>query len=158
MWATAPRPAQGYAGGTSFHSSPFHPSPGLAWCPVRATSVTFGHHNARKNQKGKKAGLKSAHWRQVRGARLQLDNYRCTFQLDRCTGAAEAVHLAPELGGNHLLATIDTTRSCCRVCHGIVDGARSHSRTGGSRGRRDHPNDRAVSVSLPDEPDEPLSH
>jgi 5-methylcytosine-specific restriction endonuclease McrA len=87
---------------------------------------------ARKNEKGKRAGLKSAHWRQVRGARLQLDGYRCTFKLDRCTGAAEAVHLAPELGGNHLLADISNTRSACRVCHGIVDGARSHSTgTGG---------------------------
>lgn len=107
---------------------PFQPTPGGS--PTRCPE----HHRqwqARKNEKGKRAGLKSTHWRQVRSARLQLDGYRCTFKLDRCTGTAEAVHLAPDLGGNHLLATIDTTRSACRVCHGIVDGARSHSRPPG---------------------------
>jgi hypothetical protein len=55
-----------------------------------------------------------------------MDGGRCTFRLDGCTGRAETVHLAPELGGNHLLATLENTGSACRRCHGVTDAPRSH--------------------------------
>jgi 5-methylcytosine-specific restriction endonuclease McrA len=77
--------------------------------------------------KAKKAGLRTGYWRSVRLARLQMDGWRCALQIDEgCSGYAETVHLAPELKGNHLLATTDNTRSACRHCHGVVDAPRSH--------------------------------
>jgi 5-methylcytosine-specific restriction endonuclease McrA len=101
--------------------------PGNPYIPGGKCPVCYRADNVRRNEKARKGGTKSAHWQRVRQARLQFDNGRCTFQLGRCTGAAETVHLAPELGGNHLLATLDNTRSACRHCHGVVDAPRSHS-------------------------------
>jgi hypothetical protein len=86
--------------------------------------------NSRRAQKAKRNGLKTSHWREVRQARLQLDGGLCTLKLNGCTGYAETVHLAPELGGNHQLATLDNTRSACRHCHGVVDAPRSHQGRG----------------------------
>jgi 5-methylcytosine-specific restriction endonuclease McrA len=92
----------------------------------RRCSVHEREENARRAEKATKAGLKTAGWQHLRLARLQLDGYRCTFQLDGCTGYATTVHLAPELGGNHRLATLELTRSACRHCHGVTDAPRAH--------------------------------
>jgi 5-methylcytosine-specific restriction endonuclease McrA len=82
--------------------------------------------NARRAAKAQRNGLKTAHWLTVRKARLAMDSRLCTFKLDGCTVYAETVHLAPELGGNHRLATLENTRSACRHCHGVTDAPRSH--------------------------------
>jgi 5-methylcytosine-specific restriction endonuclease McrA len=83
--------------------------------------------NRRRALKAGKAGLKTRYWREVRLARLRLDGFRCALQVDEdCSGCAETVHLAPELKGNHLLATTENTRSACRRCHGVTDAPRSH--------------------------------
>jgi hypothetical protein len=83
--------------------------------------------NGRRAQKAKKAGLHTEHWQLLRRARLAMDGYRCVLQVDDgCTGAATTVHLAPELGGDHMRATLETTRSACRHCHGVTDAPRSH--------------------------------
>ena len=88
--------------------------------------------NSRRAQKAKRNGLQTSYWREVRAARLQMDAGLCTFRLRGCSTYAETVHLAAELGGNHLLATLENTRSACRHCHGVVDAPRSHPR---GRGR-----------------------
>ena len=61
--------------------------------------------NARRARKAKRNGLKTAYGRDVRRARLSLDSGLCTFKLRGCTTYAETVHLAPELRGDHRLAT-----------------------------------------------------
>jgi 5-methylcytosine-specific restriction endonuclease McrA len=82
--------------------------------------------NQRRAAKAKRNGLRSPYWKAVREARLRLDGYRCALQLDGCAGYAETVHLAPELGGNHRLATLENTRSACRHCHGVTEAPRSN--------------------------------
>jgi hypothetical protein len=74
-------------------------------------------------------GYETPHWQAVRRARLALDGYRCTFRHPGCTVRATTVHLAPECGGRHALATLDNTRSACLHCHGVEDGGRA---TGGA--------------------------
>ena len=82
--------------------------------------------NRRRHAKALANGTKSRHWRQVRAARLALDNGACQLRVDHgCTRIATTVHLDPELRGNHRLATLDNTRSACRHCHGVIDGART---------------------------------
>lgn len=68
----------------------------------------------------------STHWQTIRTARLDHDGNRCTYRYPGCTIVATTVHLAPEANGNHLLATIDNTRSACRTCHGIEDAPRAN--------------------------------
>jgi hypothetical protein len=67
----------------------------------------------------------SPHWQHVRTARLALDGHLCQFNYPGCTGHATTVHLAPELQGDHSLATLETTRSACHHCHGIEDAPRA---------------------------------
>lgn len=93
-------------------------------CPEHAAA-----DNVRRREKAKRNGLYSDHWKLVRKARLQLDGGRCVLRVDAgCTGRATTVHLAPELGGNHLLATLSNTASACRHCHGVVDAPRAQGR------------------------------
>jgi 5-methylcytosine-specific restriction endonuclease McrA len=82
--------------------------------------------NARRGAIAKQHGLKTPHWLAIRKARLAMDSGLCTFKLYGCTTYAETVHLASELKGNHLLATLENTRSACRHCHGVTDAPRSH--------------------------------
>ena len=72
------------------------------------------------------AGYATAHWQRIRRQRLNLDGHRCTLNHPGCTTVATTVHLAPELNGNHLLATIDNTRSACLRCHGTEDAPRAN--------------------------------
>jgi 5-methylcytosine-specific restriction endonuclease McrA len=81
--------------------------------------------NSRRNAKARANGSKSSYWEKVRQERLQMDGGLCTFKLPGCTGQAETVHLDPELGANHWLATLDNTRSACRRCHGKADAPRA---------------------------------
>jgi 5-methylcytosine-specific restriction endonuclease McrA len=83
--------------------------------------------NARRAAKSKRNGLRTPHWLAIRKARLLMDSGLCVLKVDDgCTVYAETVHLAPELKGNHLLATTENTRSACRHCHGVTDAPRSH--------------------------------
>lgn len=82
--------------------------------------------NTRRRAKSERSGLKTPHWLAVHKARLLMDSRLCTLKLDGCAGRAETVHLAPELKGNHLLATTENTRSACRHCHGVTDAPRAH--------------------------------
>jgi hypothetical protein len=70
-------------------------------------------------------GYASLHWQRVRAARLQVDGHLCQFNYPGCIGHATTVHLAPELAGDHSLATLETTRSACHHCHGIEDAPRA---------------------------------
>jgi 5-methylcytosine-specific restriction endonuclease McrA len=83
--------------------------------------------NSRRAAKAQRNGLRTPHWRAIRKARLLMDGGLCVLKVDDgCTVYAETVHLAPELEGNHLLATTENTRSACRHCHGVTDAPRSH--------------------------------
>jgi 5-methylcytosine-specific restriction endonuclease McrA len=84
--------------------------------------------NQRRAAKAKRNGLRSPYWQAVRKARLRLDSGRCVLQHHGCAGAATTVHLSPECGGDHSLATLENTRSACRHCHGVEDGGRAHAR------------------------------
>jgi 5-methylcytosine-specific restriction endonuclease McrA len=81
--------------------------------------------NARRAEKSRRNGLRAPHWLAVRKARLAMDGGLCTLKLDGCSVYADTVHLAPEFEGNHLLATLENTRSACRHCHGVTDAPRS---------------------------------
>lgn len=70
-------------------------------------------------------GYGSAHWQQIRAARLQLDGHRCTLRHHGCTELATTVHLDPSCCGDHSIATIANTTSACLHCHGVEDGPRS---------------------------------
>jgi hypothetical protein len=78
----------------------------------------------RKDAQHKIKGYGTAHWKRVRRQRLELDGYLCTIRLPGCERIATTVDLHPDLNGDHRLASIDTTRSACRRCHGTVDGGR----------------------------------
>ena len=83
--------------------------------------------NARRTAKSERNGQRSPHWLAVRKARLFMDAGLCQLKVDEvCTVQADTVHLDPELHGNHLLATVDNTRSACRHCHGVTDAPRAH--------------------------------
>lgn len=59
------------------------------------------------------------------------DGYRCQLAVDDgCTEAATTVHIRPELGGNHLTATLEDCTSACAHCHGVVDAPRARQRIG----------------------------
>ncbi len=70
-------------------------------------------------------GYSSPHWQHVRAARLALDGHLCQFNYPGCAGHATTVHLAPELLGDHSLASLETTRSACHHCHGTEDAPRA---------------------------------
>jgi hypothetical protein len=78
----------------------------------------------RKDAQHKAKGYSSANWQKVRLQRLELDQHLCTIQLPGCERIATTVDLHPSLNGDHRLATIETTRSACRHCHGAADGGR----------------------------------
>lgn len=82
--------------------------------------------NERRNRRVRAYGYTSFHWQSLRRQRLKLDGYRCQLKLGRCTNIATHVHLAPELEGNHLAATIKDCVSCCANCSGSVDAPRAH--------------------------------
>ena len=95
-------------------------------------------------------GYSSSHWQRVRRQRLNLDGHRCTLNHPGCTTVATTVHLAPELNGNHLLATVDNTRSACRRCHGTEDAPRANgypaTLMGGGAGAVRRPSDPDIST------------
>ena len=97
--------------------------PGQNRCPIhqaeRNTII-----RVRKDAQHKIKGYGTTHWKRIRRQRLELDGYRCTIRLPGCEGFANTVDLHPALNGNHRLASIDTTRSACRRCHGTTDGGR----------------------------------
>lgn len=78
-------------------------------------------------------GYGSAHWQQIRRARLAIDGGRCRLRHDGCTGKATTVHLDPSCGGDHSLATLENTLSACAHCHGVEDAPRSQGYDGGPR-------------------------
>jgi 5-methylcytosine-specific restriction endonuclease McrA len=78
----------------------------------------------RKDIQHKVKGYGTTHWKRVRRQRLELDGYACQIRLPLCLGIADTVDLHPALNGDHRLASIDTTRSACRRCHGAIDGGR----------------------------------
>lgn len=80
-------------------------------------------NNQRLHAKQQAHGRDTAQWRRTREARLIADEYRCQ---DCHTPIGLTVHLDPRLNGDHTQATIDTTITLCRSCHGKRDGGRSH--------------------------------
>ena len=71
------------------------------------------------------SGRKTAEWRRLRKARLELDNYQCQLRLAGCTEVATSVHLDPERRGEHRGARLRDVLSACAHCHGVVDGQRA---------------------------------
>ena len=61
----------------------------------------------------------------VRARVLARAGHRCEIGLPGCEGSARTVHLAPWLGGDHRLATVDNCLAACHRCHGRVDGGRA---------------------------------
>ena len=102
--------------------------PGCGGVPVRGQKrcARCGRAEAaRKTEKSRTLGLRSAHWRRVREARLRLDGYVCQLKQGGCTVRATTVHLDPALRGDHRKATLNTTLSACLHCHGVVDAPRA---------------------------------
>jgi 5-methylcytosine-specific restriction endonuclease McrA len=66
--------------------------------------------------------------RTLRQQVLRRDEEQCQLRLPGCAGKATQVHIAPILGGNHKLATLDTAVAACAHCHGRVDGPRARRR------------------------------
>jgi hypothetical protein len=86
----------------------------------------------RGNPKARAYGYNRKNWQQVRRARLELDGYLCRLRLPGCTLQATHVHLDPELGGNHDVATLADCVSACAQCSGAVDAPRARGREGGA--------------------------
>jgi 5-methylcytosine-specific restriction endonuclease McrA len=112
-------------------------SPVIRLCVQCATPVPPGQtrcpkHQAernavvrvRKDAQHKIKGYGTTHWKRVRRQHLELDGYACQIRLPLCLGIADTVDLHPALNGNHRIATVETTRSACRRCHGATDGGR----------------------------------
>ena len=61
----------------------------------------------------------SAAWRQLRRARLSIDNYLCQDCLskNKTTEAREVDHVLPRATHPHLELAIENTRSLCKPCH-----------------------------------------
>jgi len=95
------------------------------YCAAHALEVKQ-QKQARNKAQDKIKGYHTGHWQRVRKARLELDSHTCTIQLPGCEQVATTVDLDPALHGNHRLATIETTRSACRRCHGAIDGGRRY--------------------------------
>jgi hypothetical protein len=104
---------------------PYQPVPGQrsARCPLHAPA-----HKQARASKVKASGTSSAHWQRLRKQALERDGYRCQRIVygQACLQPANTVHIAPHLGRNHDLATLDDCMSMCRRCHGAIDGARAH--------------------------------
>jgi hypothetical protein len=86
--------------------------------------------NARRTEKVKRHGYKSAHWQQIRKQRLELAGYRCELRLPGCTGIASHVHLDERYEGQHRVAALEDTKAACPSCSGAVDAPRSHTSHG----------------------------
>jgi hypothetical protein len=88
----------------------------------------------RRNERATRHGRRSAHWRQLRIAALQRDNYQCQYvdaNGEKCGRRATSVHIRPELQGDHRKATLDDCVSMCHPHHGSTDAPRAHQATGG---------------------------
>lgn len=81
--------------------------------------------NQRRHAKSKAYGTTTGYWRKLRARVLERDGHRCQLQHHGCTQVARTVHIDPELGGDHRLATMDRCLSACLHCHGVEDAPRA---------------------------------
>jgi hypothetical protein len=82
-------------------------------------------------------GYSSSHWQELRRLRLEADAHLCRLRLPGCTLRATHVHLHPELGGDHTVATLGDCVSACAQCSGAVDAPRArHPRGHGMESKR----------------------
>jgi hypothetical protein len=104
---------------------PYNPLPGdrSRRCPLHAPA-----HKQRQAAKVKGARTGTSHWQTLRKQALERDGHRCQRIVygQPCLLPANTVHIRPELGRNHDLATLNDCTSMCRRCHGAIDGARAH--------------------------------
>src|SRR5262249_50206944 len=79
----------------------------------------------RRNERAKAQGRRSPYWARLRAAALARDGGYCQIRLEGCTLIATSVHIAPALGGDHWLATLEDCLSACHHCHGSTDAPRA---------------------------------
>jgi hypothetical protein len=90
-------------------------------------------YRRRGSSKARAYGYRRKRWQELRRARLALDSYLCRLRLPGCTLVATHVHLQPELGGNHDVATLADCVSACAQCSGAIDAPRAGGRGAPSR-------------------------
>lgn len=94
--------------------------------------------NQRRAAKQRAQGCTTAHWQRLKAEAKALAGYRCQDcdkPEERRPGGWLSVHLPPEFGGNHRLASSpDQLAVLCLSCHGSLDAPRARSSKGGHRG------------------------